>query len=76
MRSDRICIRATLLLLGAVTAPGHGQVFSSEFFSDPVAERWDLVQLICSETWVDDGWYYQRFDHDVCPLGSGSGQDA
>ncbi len=75
MRSDRICLRATCVLLGAVAAPGLADVFSSEFFSDPVSEGWDLVQQYCAETWVDDGWYYQRFDHDVCPLGSGGGQD-
>ena len=76
MRSDRIRLRATWLLLGATAASGLADVFSSEFFSDPVSEGWELVQEICAETRVDDGWYYQRFDHDVCPLGSSGGQDA
>ncbi len=76
MRSNRTAHKATWLLLGAATAPGLADVFSSEFFSDPVSEGWDLLQLVCSDTWVDDGWYYQRFDHDVCSQGSSRGQDA
>ncbi|UCC32248.1 MAG: hypothetical protein JSU86_08185 [Phycisphaerales bacterium] len=76
MRSDRTCLRATWLLLVAAAAPGLADVFSSEFFFDPVSEGWELIQQICAETRVDDGWYYQRFDHDVCPLGSATGQDA
>ncbi len=75
MSNDRIHLTATCVLLGAVAAPGLGDVFSSEFFSGPVSEGWDLVQQICAETWVDDGLYYQQLDRDACPPPSGA-QDA
>ena len=68
MNSDRIRLRATWLLLGAAAVPVVAEVFSSEFFSDPVSEGWDLIQQNCAETRVDDGWYYQRLDSDACPL--------
>jgi hypothetical protein len=63
------------LLLTLAAAPAHAQVFSSEFFSDPVFEGWDLVQRICAATWVDEAWYLQQFDPNTCPTGSGAGQD-
>ncbi len=47
MRSDRIRLRVTWLLLGARAAPGLADVFSSEFFSDPVSGGWELVQRYC-----------------------------
>lgn len=75
MRKTLIYLRAALLLLGAAAAPGLAQVFSSEFFSDPVSEGWDLVHQICAETWIDDGWYYQQLDGDACPPPGGA-QDA
>jgi hypothetical protein len=76
MSRDWKCLAAASLLLGAATAPGRAQVVSSEFLSDPVSEGWDLVQEICAETRANNGWYYQRFDHDVCSHGSSRGQDA
>ena len=63
-------------MLGAATAPGLADVFSSEFFSDPVSEGWDLVQQYCEpEVWIEDGWYHQQLDLDACPPGPGGGQD-
>jgi hypothetical protein len=76
MRSNPIRIRATFLLLGAAAAPLRAQVLSSEFFANPVSEGWNLIQTICAETWVEDGWYQQGFDPDTCSTGSGAGQDA
>jgi hypothetical protein len=59
------------LLLGAAAA-AHGQVFSSDFFSDPVSEGWNLVLQYCDpQTWNDQGWYHQALDRDACPAGSG-----
>ena len=75
MRSYRIRVRATWLLLGAVAAPGLAQVVSSEFFSDPVAEGWDSTVKYCEpETWIDEGWYHQQLDLDACPPGPGGGR--
>ena len=74
MRSKRIKLTLTCLLLGTVTAPLLGQVFSSEFFSDPVSEGWDLAGQYCDpETWNDEGWYHQQLDLDACPPGPGGG---
>ena len=75
MRSNRICRRATFVLLGATTATSLAQVVSSEFFTDPVSEGWDLIQKICAETWVDGTWYHQRFDLETCSTESDGGQD-
>jgi len=53
------------------------QVFSSEFFSDPISEGWDGVVYYCSpETWNDQGWYHQQLDHDACPPGPEGAADA
>ena len=52
------------------------QVFTSEFFSDPVSEGWNLVLYYCNpETWNEDGWYHQVLDLDACPPGPGGGRD-
>jgi len=76
MRGDRIHLAATWLLLGATAAPVLAQVFSSEFFSDPVSEGWQLVLQYCSpQTWNDQGWYHQALDSDACPPGPG-GRDS
>jgi hypothetical protein len=76
MRSERIRLRATCLLLGATAAPVLAAVFSSEFSSDPVSEGWDLVLQYCEpETWNDQGWYHQELDLDACPPGPGGGRD-
>lgn len=76
MRSNRICLRATWVLMVATAAPVLAQVFSSEFFSDPVPEGWDLVQQYCEpEVWIEQGWYYQQLDLEACPPGPGGGQD-
>ena len=77
MRSDRIRLRATWLLLGAATAPGVAQVVPSEFSSDPVSEGWDLIQQYCEpELWIEQGWYYQQLDLDACPPGPQGGHDS
>ncbi len=76
MRRERVQPIATWLLLGATAAPVLAQVFSSEFFSDPVSEGWDLSVQYCSpETWNDQGWYHQQLDLDACPPGPGGGAD-
>jgi len=76
MRSSRIHLAATCLLIGAVAESAPPQVFSSEFFSDPVSEGWQLVLQYCSpETWNDQGWYHQQLDFDPCPPGPGGGRD-
>lgn len=68
MRTNRTCLGATWLLWGAVAAPGFADVFSSEFFSDPVSEGWDLIQQYCDpELWIKQGWYHQQLDLDACP---------
>lgn len=68
---------SSLLATWLVTAPALGDVFSSEFFSDPVAEGWQPALQHCDPiTWTEGGWYYQELDEDACP-GPGSGaQDA
>jgi hypothetical protein len=40
-------LTATCLLLGAASAHLLAQVFSSEFFSDPVSEGWELSVEYC-----------------------------
>ena len=47
MRSGGIELRVTWLLLGVTVAPTVAQVFSSEFFSDPVSEGWELILRYC-----------------------------
>ncbi len=65
------------MLLGAVTAPVPAQVVSSEFFSDPVSEGWDLTVEYCEpESWNDEGWYHQQLDLDACPPGPGGGRES
>ncbi len=74
MRSNRICLGATWLLLGAVAAPGLADVFSSEFFSVPASEGWETQSRYCEpELWVEQGWYHQQLDLDACPPGPGGG---
>ena len=61
-------LQLVALLVLASVATAHGQVFSSEFFSDPISEGWELIQEYCNpETWVEDGWYFQEFDLEGCP---------
>jgi len=56
--------------------PVLAQVYSSEFFSDPVSEGWQLVAQYCDPiTWNSEGWYYQRLSLDTCPPGPGGGTD-
>jgi hypothetical protein len=62
----RSCAVSVALLI--VVATVRGEVFSSEFFSDPISEGWERIQEYCNpETWVEDGWYFQQFDLDGCP---------
>ena len=77
MRCDRICLTATWLLLGTATAPGLADVFSSEFYSDPVSEGWELLNQYCEpELWIEQGWYHQQLDLDACPPGPQGGHDS
>ncbi len=66
-----------LAIIFAVTAwvihahPARAQVFTSEFFSDPVSEDWALVLQDCApQTWNNEGWYHQQLDLDACPPAS------
>ena len=43
MRRSLIRLSAACLMLGATAAPALAQVFSSEFFAEPVSEGWELV---------------------------------
>jgi len=74
--SERIYLTGAWFLLAAATVPAHAQVVSSEFFSDPVSEGWPLFNQYCAETWLEEGWYYQRFDPKTCPTGTNGAQDA
>lgn len=77
MRSNGVHLTAAWLLVGAAAESAHAQVFSSEFFSDPVSEGWNLIVYYCDpETWNDQGWYHQQLDHDACPPDSRGGADA
>jgi len=68
---------AAWLLLWPTATPVPAQVFSSEFFSDPVTEGWDLIAEYCDpDTWNGDGWYFQRLSLDACLPGPGGGTDA
>jgi len=61
---------------GLANTPTVAQVFTSEFFSDPVSEGW--VQLIYScepQTWNEQGWYYQQLDQGPCPPPLPGGRD-
>ncbi|UCC29521.1 MAG: hypothetical protein JSU86_15120 [Phycisphaerales bacterium] len=74
MASKRKRLAATWLLLSAAAAPGLADVFSSEFFSDPVSEDWEQLIYYCEpQTWNEEGWYYQQLDLDACPPGPGGG---
>lgn len=58
------------------TSPARAQVFSSEFFSDPVSEGWTQVLQYCApQTWNEDGWYHQQLDLEACATGPGGGRD-
>ncbi len=73
----RIGSIALAMALSAVHA--RGQVFSSEFFSDPVSEGWPLLQQHCGPIlWNDSGTYNQRLGFDDCSdtAPPGGGQDA
>ncbi len=77
MRSSRIHLAAACLLIGAVAESAPAQVFSSEFFLDPVSETWELIQRYCEpELWVEQGWYHQRLDMHACPGGTQGGHDS
>ena len=77
MSSNRKRLAATWLVLSAAAAPGLADVFSSEFYSDPVSEGWDLVLQYCEpDTWNDRGWYHQQLDLDACPPPPGGGRDS
>ncbi len=70
-------LRAICLVLGATTVPARAQVFTSEFFSDPVSEGWDAALEYCDPTiWVAAGWYHQELDLEACPPGPAGGRDA
>lgn len=70
MRGGPLHVFAIWLLCGAAATPALAQVFSSEFFSDPISEGWNLTTRYCQpETWNEDGWYHQQLDHDACPPG-------
>ena len=72
--SARLGIAVAIFPLTAVQ--GFAQVFSSEFFSDPVSEGWDLsVQYCQPDVWNDEGWYHQVLDLDACPPGPGGAGD-
>jgi hypothetical protein len=76
MNADRTCLTAIWLLLGAATTPGLAQVFTSEFFFEPVSEGWELTVHYCEpQTWNEAGWYYQQLDLEACPPGPGGGRD-
>lgn len=75
MTRNRMHVGAACLA-SALAGPANAQVSSSEFYSDPVAEGWNLFDDYCAETWVDAGWYFQRFDLLSCLQVSGGEQDA
>ena len=66
-------LMTSLLFVALSGGPVLGQVVSSEFFSDPVSEGWDLLQQLCdAEVWNDGGVYYQVLDFEACdPPGGG-----
>ncbi len=69
-------LMTSLLLFALSGGLVLGQVISSEFFSDPVSEGWDLIQQYCDpEVWNDDGVYYQVLDFDACGPPPGGGQE-
>jgi hypothetical protein len=77
MRSKGVHLTAACLLVGTLAESAHAQVFSSEFFSDPVSEGWEQLIYYCEpQTWNDQGWYHQQLDHDACPPGPEGAADA
>ncbi len=72
-------MRLATSVLGVLALSGglaRGQVFSSEFFSDPVSEGWDLLQEGCGpDTWNEDGWYHQAMDFEACGFPDGGQED-
>jgi len=76
MRNAAVHVMVACALLGATGMPARAQVFSSEFFSDPVSEGWSLVVQYCApEIWTDQGWYQQQLDLDACPPGPSGGRE-
>jgi hypothetical protein len=76
MRTDSIPAGAMCLLLTLAAAPAHAQVFSSEFFSDPVSEGWELAAQVCNPAlWTQGGWYHQQLDLGGCEPPGGGGAD-
>ena len=74
MRSKGVHLTAASLLVGTLAVSAHAQVFSSEFFSDPVSEGWEQLSYYCEpETWNEAGWYHQQLDLEACPPGPGGG---
>lgn len=63
--------RMALLAWGVAATPVVAQVFTSEFFSDPVTEGWEQLIYFCAETWNEDGLYFQQLA--PCPPGPGGG---
>lgn len=48
--------------------PAVGEVFTSEFAADPVAEGWTLVQQWCDPTvWTSGSIHNQELDNEGCP---------
>jgi len=77
MRNAPIHLTAACALLGAAGMPALGQVFSSEFFSDPVAEGWELTVEYCEpQSWNEGGWYHQQLDLEACLPGPGGGRES
>lgn len=73
MATRDLPILALVVLLAAALA--HAQVVSLEFDAFPIDEGWELFQKTCdAEVWLENGWYHQQLDFDVCrpPFG---GQD-
>ncbi len=58
MRSNRIRLKATWLLLGAVAAPGFAQVVLWEGTFLPEVEGWERVGSFDADRWIDDGWFF------------------
>ncbi len=67
-----------LFLLTLSAGQARAQIFSSEFFSDPVSEGWPLLQQYCGPIlWNEDSAYHQQLGFDACPEDPppGGGQD-
>jgi hypothetical protein len=64
-------------LVLAIGGTAGADVFTSEFFSDPVSEGWEQLQQYCDPTtWNDNGWYHQVLDFEACGPPPGGGQDS